>query len=315
MTLSHRQETIKPPKVSICMITYNHEPYIAQALDSILNQKGNISYEIVIGEDCSTDLTRSILVSYKEKYPEVIKLLLHTTNIGMNQNFIQTLKACSGEYIAILEGDDYWIDPLKLQKQLHFLADNPQYSLCATRYYEENKNQLLETKNWGDYSFPDAVKSNPFGTLTTLFQKKFLNDSLYTLLSHTEFADWPLWLFLLRKSNGYILNDITAVYRVHEGGVFSSMHSFKRSLIIYNLAKNLMQHPLFTSLAPKEFIYSGRDKLRNLLKNSHRDYFKEIETIIANDNFFLTFTEKRVLLTLHKLNNYLFKKVVKKILP
>lgn len=107
-------------KVSVLMITYNHEKFIAQAIDSILMQQVNFDYEIVIGEDCSTDGTRAIVIQYQKEYPDKIRLLLPEENLGMHKNFVQTFRACQGEYIALLEGDDYWTSPRKLQKQVDF---------------------------------------------------------------------------------------------------------------------------------------------------------------------------------------------------
>ena len=95
-------------KLSVLMITYNHENFIAQAIDSVLRQDVNFGYEIVIGEDCSSDRTRSIVMAYEKKHPEKIRLLLPEQNLGMMGNFMQTLQACRGEYIAIVEDDDYW---------------------------------------------------------------------------------------------------------------------------------------------------------------------------------------------------------------
>lgn len=116
--------------VSIFMITYNHEKYIAQALESILMQKVDFEYEIIIGDDYSTDKTRDILKSYKERYPERIKLILRDKNIGVTNNVIEVYKNCTGKYIAMLEGDDYWTDKNKLQIQVDFLEDNIEYSGC-----------------------------------------------------------------------------------------------------------------------------------------------------------------------------------------
>ena len=118
------------PLVSIWMITYNHENYIREAIDSILMQETDFEYEIVIGEDCSTDNTRAILLEYKEKHPHKFKLLLHENNLGLIENMLTTFRACSGKYIATLEGDDFWTDPLKLQKQVDFLEENEDYSMC-----------------------------------------------------------------------------------------------------------------------------------------------------------------------------------------
>ena len=118
-------------KVSIAMITYNHERFLKEALDSILCQKTNFPFEVVIGEDCSMDNTRKIVQEYEEKYPDIIKPLYHKKNKGMIGNVYEVLMNCTGEYIAFLEGDDYWTDINKLQKQVDFLDVNKDYFMVA----------------------------------------------------------------------------------------------------------------------------------------------------------------------------------------
>jgi glycosyltransferase involved in cell wall biosynthesis len=121
------KQTDNVPMVSILMLAYNHEKYIAQALDSILMQKVDFTYEIVVGEDCSEDNTRVILLGYKEKYPEIIKLIMNEKNLGMHKNVNSVLRQCRGKYCAICEGDDYWTNPYKLQKQIKFMESHPKY--------------------------------------------------------------------------------------------------------------------------------------------------------------------------------------------
>lgn len=119
--------------VSVCMITYNHEKYIAEAIEGVLMQKSTFSFELVIGEDCSIDKTREICETYQKKFPHIIKLLpKQEKNLGMMANFVNTLKECKGTYIALCEGDDYWTDPFKLQKQVDFLEANTDVSLTCT---------------------------------------------------------------------------------------------------------------------------------------------------------------------------------------
>ena len=103
-------------KVSVAMITYNHERFIAQAIESVLMQQTDFAVELVIGEDCSTDKTRAIVCAYGERYPERIRLLLPERNQGMIPNFVATMNACQGQYIALLEGDDYWTDRIQAAK-------------------------------------------------------------------------------------------------------------------------------------------------------------------------------------------------------
>jgi len=121
------------PLVSVCMITYNHENFIKDAIEGILMQKTSFPIELIIGEDCSTDNTRKIVKDYEEKYPEIIFAQYSEKNLGMINNFLNVLQAARGKYIALCEGDDYWTDPLKLQKQVDFLEANPEYVICANR--------------------------------------------------------------------------------------------------------------------------------------------------------------------------------------
>ncbi len=117
-------------KVSACIITYNQEEFIRKCLDGAVSQVTSFDYEIVIGEDCSTDATLSICREYAQKFPNIIRLLSRTQNLGMAYNWMNTILNCQGEYIALCEGDDYWTDPLKLQKQVDFLEVNQEYILC-----------------------------------------------------------------------------------------------------------------------------------------------------------------------------------------
>lgn len=119
------------PKVSVLMITYNHEAFIAQAIESVLMQIADFDYELVIGEDCSTDRTREIVQGYQNSYPDRIRLLLTEQNIGYHRNLLETYRACRGEYIAILEGDDFWTDPHKLQTQAEIMDADPQVVICG----------------------------------------------------------------------------------------------------------------------------------------------------------------------------------------
>lgn len=136
--------------VSVCMITYNHENFIKEAIDGVLMQKCNFNFELVIGEDSSSDMTRRMCLDYAISNP-TINLLTTEKNIGVMRNLIRTLMACNGKYIAICEGDDFWIDPLKLQKQVDFLEQNQEYVLSfhnviAVNVIDDNrtKNELEE---------------------------------------------------------------------------------------------------------------------------------------------------------------------------
>ncbi|WP_071843762.1 glycosyltransferase family 2 protein [Hymenobacter sp. DG25A] len=118
------------PVVSVCCITYNHAAFLAEAIESVLMQKTNFVVEMVIGEDCSTDATRAIALEYASRYPEQIRVLLPKKNLGAMQNLMATMSACRGEFIAFLEGDDYWTNENKLQLQVDALRENTDCSFC-----------------------------------------------------------------------------------------------------------------------------------------------------------------------------------------
>ena len=166
--------------VSIFMLTYNHEKYIAKALDSILKQKVNFPYEIVLGEDCSTDNTREIVLNYAKQYPDKFKLILHETNRGAMYNQNEVFANCTGKYIAICEGDDYWTDLNKLQKQVDFLEDNIDFSICFTDYiiFEENSKKFIfpELKKKYNrktvFSRYNLILSNIIPTATVMFKNR-----------------------------------------------------------------------------------------------------------------------------------------------
>jgi glycosyltransferase involved in cell wall biosynthesis len=135
--------------VSAAMITYNHAPYIAQAIEGVLQQKVNFPFELVIGEDCSTDGTREIVLEYQKKYPDIIRAITSDKNVGMKKNGYRTLKACRGKYIAFCEGDDYWHHPYKLQKQADYLEGHPECGMVFTDFnvYFDGSNELIRSFN------------------------------------------------------------------------------------------------------------------------------------------------------------------------
>src|SRR3954469_6898978 len=117
-------------KVSIIIVTYNHDKYVIQALESILAQKTTFPFEILISEDCSTDKTREIVMQYAERNPERIRLFLSECNINTNFVVSRAIAAARGDYLALLDGDDFWISEAKLQQQAEFLDQRPEFSLC-----------------------------------------------------------------------------------------------------------------------------------------------------------------------------------------
>lgn len=216
-----RNDATQLPLVSICSITYNHEPYIRQCLDGFLMQKTNFKYEIIIHDDASTDGTAEVIKEYAEKYPNLIIPIFQTENQyskglrGFYARFIYPI--AKGKYIAICEGDDYWTDPYKLQKQVDFLEANLEYGLVYTDYSRLNKDNLeyaciLNGKTRKINSYEEMLQYAGFIVpCSWLFRK-----SIYERLDKIENVvdgSFVLALGFFMKSKIAFINEVTCVYR------------------------------------------------------------------------------------------------------
>jgi glycosyltransferase involved in cell wall biosynthesis len=150
-----------PPLVSVRTLTYNHEKYIAQCLEGILMQRTNFPFEVVVGEDCSTDRTQEIVLAYEKKYPDKIRAITSERNVGAARNIVRVQQACQGKYHAFCEGDDYWIDPLKLQKQVDFMEAHPDVSLCFHNVF------VVKESNYSVRLSPAKIFTHPSAKLFT----------------------------------------------------------------------------------------------------------------------------------------------------
>lgn len=229
------------------MMAYNHEKYVAQALDSVLSQKVDFKYQIVLGEDCSTDNTREIVINYAERYPKKFKLLLHKTNIGAVENQNLIFAKCTGKYIAMLECDDYWTDPYKLQKQVDFLNRNSEVSATFHNVerldYNTKKINFIEYYKKNIFLTEDDVilaggKITP--TLSAVFRSKFLN-SAPKWLFNSPVGDIPLVFYLMSQGKLYYFKDIMGVYRENLPG------SWTKNTKNNNWKKNLTYKVKFTA--------------------------------------------------------------------
>ncbi|HEX8278180.1 MAG TPA: glycosyltransferase, partial [Segetibacter sp.] len=171
---------IENPFVSVVMTTYNHQSFIAQAIESVIMQKTNFQFELVIGEDCSTDHTTIICREYALKYPNIIKLLSRGRNLGMKENGKQTINEARGKYIAILEGDDYWVDENKLQMQVDLLEKDQTATLCFTQVSVFDEKQQSFQDHWSRYynskeryTLKDILKKFNIVTCTVVFKNVF----------------------------------------------------------------------------------------------------------------------------------------------
>lgn len=224
------------PMVSVWLITYNHEAYIAEAIEGLLRQQTTFGVELIIGEDCSTDGTRAIVQAYQQRYPERITLYLPEQNMGMLGILRPTYALCRGKYVAMLDGDDYWTDPLKLQRQVDQLEQRPatRFSFHQVSTLADSTGHMAEAPEpaWGnvpgEVCLEDLLRQgNVVVTLSVLFRNDLgpLPDWFYEL----PYPDLALYFLLLMHGGaGHYLPANMGVYRLHQGGWFSGMSSQRR---------------------------------------------------------------------------------------
>jgi len=229
------------PLLSVAVSVYNRDKYIARALDSILMQKVNFSYEMVVGDDFSTDDTRKILLTYQQKYPEKFVLLLPEKNQGALNNALQIYKNCKGKYIAILEGDDYWNYEYKLQKQIDFLEENNDYVACfhdaviennlfiesgtsenknmysSYKYYSQFNKYSEETMVW------DIIQRKIIPTASLVFRNMGFDDFFESFKKVHLSLQWALQLYLIKNSKFKYFNQPWSVYNNHSKGITKTL--------------------------------------------------------------------------------------------
>ena len=246
-------------KVSVLMITYNHEQFITEAIESALAQRTSFDYELVIGEDCSTDNTGRIVDDYARRNPQRIRVIRSDCNIGIRRNFDRVLQACEGEYVAMLEGDDRFICRDKLQIQAEFLDAHADHSMVfhRIRTFDELDKQrgwtgddcTSMTENW----IENLILWNYISTVTVMFRRELTKGfNVDVWPEELLYTDYGLWLWLALKGRFGFVPDIMAEYRLHAGGVCSSQtrEADERNwLSVYPHAESWWDHNIATSFA------------------------------------------------------------------
>ena len=296
------------PVVSIACVTYNHEEYISQAIESFLAQKTNFVFEIVIGEDYSTDATRTICQEYATKYPDIIKLIISNSNIGAAKNGIRIFEACKGKYIALCDGDDYWTDPFKLQKQVDFLESNKDYSIASHRYRIFDNEKKTFSLDFAHDLFDDNIDGLEFDkykflehqytqTLTVVLRREMLDLPLFLKLQQ---GDMALFYCCLKNGPGYCFNFDGAVYRRHLGGIYSKRNDYEKVragfYLFYTLYFKTPDKEIFKKyLEYHRSILFGKIK-ENILNRVNNSYFlKDVYTVLMIDIYtyqFFTFIKR-----------------------
>lgn len=256
-------------KLSVFVVTYNQERYIRQCLESIVAQKVNFDYEIIIGDDCSTDGTAAICDEFAAKYPQ-IHVYHHPNNMGLLKNWEFVMNKCKGEFIALIEGDDYWIDMNKLQRQVDWLDAHPEYTLTFTRaeiQYEDgavvDQEKDLPHLEEREYSVEEISKSfvvlSSSTVIRNVLQPVHYSDQLL-------YADTYTFIELCKRGKAYCFGVPTVKYRIHAKNL-SYNGDFEFYVHSYN------QCVFFNKSYPElRGIYESREKnaLNHLLYDKNR---------------------------------------------
>ena len=222
--------------VSVSMITYNQKDYIRQAIDGVLMQKTDFTIELILSDDCSTDSTSDICYEYYCKYPNIIRLVSPSENLGSIRNFLRNLEFCRGKYIALCEGDDYWTDPLKLQKQVDFLESHTDYSMCLHSVWKLENGNTTHFVNIAksEISVWDIINNWLVPTCSVLYRKISLDWVLCNKIGGFC-GDFNIFINLSQHGRIHYISDMMGVYRIHSQGVtMTHLNSIKSQKAMLN---------------------------------------------------------------------------------
>jgi glycosyltransferase involved in cell wall biosynthesis len=266
------------PTISVLVITYNHELYLKQALESILSQRVDAQLEIIVADDCSTDGTLLIARKYQEEHPEKIRVLSTPNNLGHTRNYERAWRAATGEFIAHCDGDDFWIDPMKLQKQLDFLRENPEFSFCSHKIKvligEEYISDLIPRTEQSVFSTHDLLEAC-FPHNSSLFFKNGLFEELPSFFYQLTGHDWCISVLNSLHGPFKIFDEPMAVWRMRSNGLWGG----RVNLFHLEHTKTFLTH--MQTFLPSDFSKSVQRNLTRNYFNLAEEYFKGGQTTEA----------------------------------
>lgn len=275
----------KSPKVSIISITYNQEKFIKQALDSFVIQQCDFSFEVIVADDGSTDGTRDIIREYAQKYPDIIKPLLREKNMGAWKNFVDAIGRAEGEYVALCEGDDYWVDPNKLQLQVDFLEKHPSYSMCfhPVRVFFENHEMddsiFPTSNNQSDFTFEALLKANFIQTNSVMYRKQHYKEMATDVIP----GDWYLHLYHAQFGKIGFIDKVMSTYRKHSGGIWWGALGDQKEFWKKNGLQHLRLYKELIKMFGKNRVYK-----EIILKNAGKNTSSIIEADDSKDGHLIT---------------------------
>ena len=316
-------------KVSVVIATYNHEKYIRHTLESVVAQKTNFEFEVLVGDDCSTDGTAAIVREFAEKYPDIIVPFIREKNLGMGGNIADLVFRTSGEYVAFIEGDDYWIDNHKLQKQVDFLDSHPDYVACfgLCQIVDENEVRQPDREQYsgfmneaGEYTikdFQDYVL--PGQTATSMYRKvgyaKLQEKIIKNNIDPRVLIDRSQVLLMLSVGKMYNMGEYFAAYRYvlnAASGSWSSKNDYYSKENVINYLEGMKMMEKIAKAVELDLDFDERrsfelNKLENNASQFNKNDYDEILNKIIDDA-----NNKKYLKDLHKKRQ--IKRVIKNVL-
>ncbi|SDB46545.1 Glycosyl transferase family 2 [Pseudobutyrivibrio sp. YE44] len=315
-------------KVSVVVATYNQEKYIGHTLESIVSQKVNFEYEVIVGDDCSTDGNAAVIKEYAEKYPDIIVPILREKNLGMGGNVADLTMRTTGEYVAFIEGDDFWIDENKLQKQVDFLDSHPDYVACFGLCQIVDKNEVRQEnleqwsgfmKEGGEYTlkmFQDYVL--PGQTATSMYRKVAYGQLQQKIMASgidpRKLIDRSQVLCMMAVGKMYNLGEFVSAYRYvldENSGSWSSQNDFYSKENVLNYLQGMKDMEKIAEALELNLNFDERrlfelNKLEDNRNNFEKKDYNEIFEKILEDSY-----DKQQVKSIH--NKRQLKRTVKKL--
>lgn len=295
------------PLLTIICTAYNHEKYIQECLEGLVIQQTNFAFEIIVHDDASTDKTQQIIDIYAKKYPKLFFNIYQTENqfskADINIWYDIMLPQARGKYIAICEGDDYWTDPLKLQKQVDFLENNKEYVFCTHRYKVFYENEKCFDKK----TFPlNQIFENNLEINREIFTKYWVSQPLCSVIVKEDFdfvlalysnfnyyRDYHMFYFLLQRGKGICLSFCSGVYRINDGGIASSKTFYEKNKIAFFIYEELYLHTkdfiILLSYCRVSFIMVRKYEGFKIIMNSFFHHFTLKNKLILIKFYFIVF--------------------------
>ena len=287
------------------MVTYNTERYVARALDSIIEQRHNYPYEIIIGDDYSTDGTRDILLQYKNKYPDIIILIFNENNLGMIKNYFNVLSHCSGKYIMAC-ADDYWL-PDRVEQQIQYMEMHPETGMVygKIQHWYEKENIFVGNIGYRTTTVSELMRGNGISAQAFCVRndlvKKYVIE-IDPVSKDWKYEDYPMWFWLAFNSNIHFQEIEQAIYRIVEGSISNPINRKKMIDLYYNIIDirkfyaNLYKIPLYI------------DDLNNEIFNIVLTYLRTKKNLVYDDYiFFIKYCNLA-----KKTSHYVFKEMANK---